>query len=622
MCFYSIHTRILSIAILLSVAVVPICAAGKKPAPKKAPVQKTAAQKAKDKTTTTNPARRWDIHHIAVWGGAGYSGLVHSPLSGNYGADNAGIFDSKFIGGGGGILGVGYEYKYKRFILSVGPEFKLFSSADKFSFSVPYDQPLSDYEGMVKHYCLDAMRENQVLGQITLPVLFGGTFDEVYFKAGAKIGYTVLGRYHQRGTLTTTITDVDAYDPEWADILSHGAVTDAKYSVRGKNPYGLDVALTAEVGVNIDQLLDKNWRKDNEKREHPLRLRVALFADYGLNNLSLKDESASMITTTEQNLSSIACEQSEWGAGRLNSLLVGVKFTAMLQMNKVKDLRKTTPLLNVYTTDAATGAALSGVSVVARNTATGKERKKTSSNKGIAGLKLAEGEYAVTATRQGFIPSEEVLFTHTEDKERLDIALQPVPVYTLYVLDAKTQAPVSAQVRFVATDTEKEVAQAHTDAAGKYTVTLPMGASYEVHIDATGYFALQGSVSALDATDKFSLQPIEKKKTMILHNLYFATNATTILPESEQALADLYEMLTDNPTMRIRLTGHTDAVGSDRDNQILSEGRANSVRQNMIDRGIDPDRIEAMGKGKSEPIAPNDTEEGRAKNRRVEMTIL
>ena len=108
----------------------------------------------------------------------------------------------------------------------------------------------------------------------------------------------------------------------------------------------------------------------------------------------------------------------------------------------------------------------------------------------------------------------------------------------------------------------------------------------------------------------------------MLHNLYFATNKTEILPESEAALTDLYNMLVENPNIRIRIIGHTDAVGSDKDNQRLSEGRANSVRQNMIDRGIDPSRIEAIGKGKSEPIAPNDTEEGRAKNRRVEFVIL
>ena len=72
----------------------------------------------------------------------------------------------------------------------------------------------------------------------------------------------------------------------------------------------------------------------------------------------------------------------------------------------------------------------------------------------------------------------------------------------------------------------------------------------------------------------------------------------------------------------IRITGHTDAVGSDEANQILSEGRANAVRDELIKRGIAAERIEAEGKGESEPIADNATEEGRAKNRRVEFTII
>ena len=81
-------------------------------------------------------------------------------------------------------------------------------------------------------------------------------------------------------------------------------------------------------------------------------------------------------------------------------------------------------------------------------------------------------------------------------------------------------------------------------------------------------------------------------------------------------------MLLENPAIRIRIVGHTDDVGSDRDNQILSEGRANSVRQAMIDRGIDATRIEFEGHGEKEPVATNKTEEGRAKNRRVEFMVL
>ena len=107
-----------------------------------------------------------------------------------------------------------------------------------------------------------------------------------------------------------------------------------------------------------------------------------------------------------------------------------------------------------------------------------------------------------------------------------------------------------------------------------------------------------------------------------MHNLFFATNETKILPQSEAGLQDLFTLLNENPKIRIRITGHTDNVGNDRDNQILSEGRAQSIRQEMIDRGISPTRIEAEGKGETMPIDTNDTEEGRQNNRRVEFVVL
>ena len=106
-----------------------------------------------------------------------------------------------------------------------------------------------------------------------------------------------------------------------------------------------------------------------------------------------------------------------------------------------------------------------------------------------------------------------------------------------------------------------------------------------------------------------------------VENLFFATNKTVILPQSEQAMADLASFLLENPTVTIRITGHTDAVGSDEANQILSEGRANAVRADLIQRGVAAERIEAEGKGEKEPVADNDTEEGRQLNRRVEFVI-
>lgn len=599
--------------VLSGLMLMPAYAAPRKPN-KKAPAKKS-------RTTTTNPARQWDIHNIAVWGGAGYSGLVNNYPAATSGIGYTGDFSNKFVGGGGGMIGVGYEYKYKHFILSAGPEFRIFSSTDKLQFGSPYDQPMLQYN-QTKHYYLNDLRENQTIGQIMVPIMFGGSFDMVYFKAGAKIGYTLLGNYHQKGLLTTTITDPMAYDPEWKDILSRGAVTDAPYDVKGKNPYGLDIAVSAEVGVNLDQLLSSDWQKANEQRDRPIRMRVALFADYGVTSMNVGNQETAFATTTEDAISTTSLHRSEWATSSLNSLLVGVKFTAMLQMNKEKKLQKKNPLLNVRTTDEMTGLALGGSQVQAKPES-GRARKKATNGKGIAAFRIPEGDYTITATRQGYIPSEEVVFSHVEDKEQVDIALRPVPVYSIFVRNAKTGENMEARVRFIDQHTEKEVAKATTDAAtGGYSIALPMGSTYRVHIEAEEFFAEEGFITNLYATDSFALQPIEKKKAIVLHHLYFATNKTEILPESEAALSDLYDMLTENPEIRIQIIGHTDAVGSDKDNQILSEGRANSVRQNMIDRGIDPSRIEAIGKGESEPIATNDTEEGRAKNRRVEFIVL
>jgi len=118
------------------------------------------------------------------------------------------------------------------------------------------------------------------------------------------------------------------------------------------------------------------------------------------------------------------------------------------------------------------------------------------------------------------------------------------------------------------------------------------------------------------------LVPVKKGEVFVVKNLFFATNKTRILPTSEEALNDLYMYLARNPQIRLRIIGHTDNVGRDEANQRLSEGRANAVREDLIERGIAPERLEAEGRGESQPIDTNDTEEGRQNNRRVEIEIL
>jgi outer membrane protein OmpA-like peptidoglycan-associated protein len=107
-----------------------------------------------------------------------------------------------------------------------------------------------------------------------------------------------------------------------------------------------------------------------------------------------------------------------------------------------------------------------------------------------------------------------------------------------------------------------------------------------------------------------------------MNDLFFASNRTRILSSSEKSLNDLYMFMQRNPEVRIKIMGHTDSVGKDAANQKLSEGRANAVRDDLIERGVAPERIEAIGYGESRPIDTNDTEEGRQNNRRVEIEIM
>src|SRR5690606_11134388 len=125
-----------------------------------------------------------------------------------------------------------------------------------------------------------------------------------------------------------------------------------------------------------------------------------------------------------------------------------------------------------------------------------------------------------------------------------------------------------------------------------------------------------------DQTDTIRLHPVKDTSTMILENVLFATGESRLLEGSGTELDQLAEYLKQNSAITIRLTGHTANVVKPEDNRDLSRERAAAVRDYLTGRGIDLDRITAVGKGESQPIASNDTGEGRQKNRRTEITII
>ncbi len=117
-------------------------------------------------------------------------------------------------------------------------------------------------------------------------------------------------------------------------------------------------------------------------------------------------------------------------------------------------------------------------------------------------------------------------------------------------------------------------------------------------------------------------KPEEIKQTLILKGVNFKTASAELLEESYYVLETVFNNLEAFPNVKIEIAGHTDNQGGDSYNMALSYDRAKSVMNYLVQRGINPDRIVARGYGKTRPIAPNETAEGRAKNRRVEVVPL
>lgn len=110
--------------------------------------------------------------------------------------------------------------------------------------------------------------------------------------------------------------------------------------------------------------------------------------------------------------------------------------------------------------------------------------------------------------------------------------------------------------------------------------------------------------------------------TITLENIFFEFDKSTLLADSETELDKLVDILSDYPHLKIEISGHTDNVGSDEYNQKLSESRAKSVVDYLIDENVSADRLSYKGYGSSQPITSNQTETGRAKNRRVNFTVI
>jgi outer membrane protein OmpA-like peptidoglycan-associated protein len=115
---------------------------------------------------------------------------------------------------------------------------------------------------------------------------------------------------------------------------------------------------------------------------------------------------------------------------------------------------------------------------------------------------------------------------------------------------------------------------------------------------------------------------VEVGTKVVLENIYFETGKAVLRPESYASLDQVYKFLENNPTMKLEISGHTDNTGTLRINQKLSTDRAKSVVNYLVNRGISENMLVFAGYADTQPVAPNNTPEGREQNRRVEFKVL
>ena len=578
-------------------------------------------------------------HRLGFWGQVGYSNLFTSGIAFDDKAQTG--FQNKDKGFVGGGLGLGYQLRYKQFLMTVGAEFNTYNSIMGIS-NQPDGSILRSFgmepyaTTMIYTYNFAKMQDQLIGGFVQVPLLFGMELKKLplFWQAGLKAGIGVWASSKISGTMTTTIQDNELIDG-LVDMYNHSLVTDQDFDHPATSvKWGLNLAATAEIGVNLDQWINASPR-----------LRLSLFADYGfLNALSYKaaapasakaqtDLPAQLLATANplDFPTNSALATSSAANAKVNPFLVGAKIAVWFDLPRPKKYtrdypKKPTPRMGVYMFDENSALALGGVAVQITNTESGKQMQKNTNRKGLLQGRFAPGEYRISATKNGYFPSDTVLQSVEEftfDTLRLPLRRIPAPVvYTLCmnVYDEESHEPVEAAARLTAlTDTVVlYAAQASDD--GFIETPLTEG-DYIAHLTAAGYMPKDDTIHFVRDTADIFLRHIKEGIKVKIENLFFATNKTVILPTSEQAMSDLASFLIQNPSVTIHITGHTDAVGSDEANQILSEGRANAVRADLIKRGVAAERMTAEGKGEREHVADNDTEEGRQLNRRVEFTI-
>ncbi|MFM7900381.1 MAG: OmpA family protein, partial [Bacteroidota bacterium] len=207
------------------------------------------------------------------------------------------------------------------------------------------------------------------------------------------------------------------------------------------------------------------------------------------------------------------------------------------------------------------------------------------------------------------------------------------PVATSFVkgvvVDANSGSKLSSSYEIIDLESGKTVVKSGTEeTVGTFLSTLPIGKDYLLNVSKEGYLFYSDNFSCKDSKTSnkpyildIKLEPVTVGSKVVLKNVFFPTNSFELQKESFTELDKLVSFMKKNTNVVIEVSGHTDNVGDKKSNQILSNNRAKSVTDYLESKGIDGSRMTSIGFGDAKPISDNNTEEGRASNRRTEFRI-
>jgi outer membrane protein OmpA-like peptidoglycan-associated protein len=202
-----------------------------------------------------------------------------------------------------------------------------------------------------------------------------------------------------------------------------------------------------------------------------------------------------------------------------------------------------------------------------------------------------------------------------------EVQPEPIQWFEALAVDDKTGKTLNASWRLEA----DRLFQGTAFDGPNYSTSLLPNRSYSLQISAPGYNLVSDrlEINTVGARIKktYRLVPLENNQRLVLQNVLFDTDSTRINSGAASELDALARWMAVNPQVSLVLEGHTDNQGPASYNRGLSQGRANAVKQALVERGIAASRTEAKGYGPERPVATNATPEGRALNRRTELLI-